>query len=85
MEELEKYELINKCETDNELAQAILLLSDKEGIIKGKNKAFNAIKMAENCHSVIKRGFPPNLLTREFGIRQQALYLKYYNGLFKIN
>ena len=54
-------------------------------MILGRKKTFDAIKMAENCHSVIKRGFPPNLLTREFGIRQQALYLKYYNGLFKIN
>jgi hypothetical protein len=78
MEELEKYELINKCETDNELAQAILLLSDKEGMVKGRNKAFAAEKMAGSCHLVINKNYPPNLLTREYGIRQQALYIKYY-------
>jgi hypothetical protein len=78
MEELEKYELINKCETDNELAQAILLLSDEEGMIKGRNKAFNAIKTSGNCYLVINKNYPPNILTREYGIRQQALYIKYY-------
>ena len=86
MELLEKYELINKCETAKELADAIIAISNPEtNMILGRKKTFDAIKMAENCHSVIKRGFPPNRLTREFGIRQQALYLKYYNGLFKIN
>jgi hypothetical protein len=86
MEELEKYQLINKCETDNELADAIIAISNPEtNMILGRTKVFDAMKMAENCHLVIKRDFPPNLLTREFGIRQQALYIKYYNGLFKIN
>ena len=82
MEELEKYELVNKCETSDQLAEVIIQLSDPEtGLIPGRTNIFDGHKMAENCHSVIKRGHSPNLLTREYGIRQQALYIRYYNNL----
>ena len=81
MEELEKYELVNKCETIEELVQTIILLSDDMGMIKGRDREFDARQMAENCYLVCNKNYSPNLLTREYGIRQQALYIRYYNSL----
>lgn len=79
MTELEKYELVNKCETDKELSEAIMMLSDPEiKLIQGRNSAFDAVSMAENCYCVINKNMNPNTLTRQYGIRQQALYIRYY-------
>ena len=49
----------------------------KNGSIQGRTKLFSAKKMAMFC-----RDFKyqlPNSLTREFGIRQQAMYIIYYD------
>jgi hypothetical protein len=79
MTELEKYELVNKCETVEELANAILKVSG--GIeIKGRQQNFDAEKMSKRVDQVINGNLIPNVLTRQYGIRQQALYLKYYNA-----
>jgi hypothetical protein len=76
--DLEKYELVNRCETSTALSEAILKMANpKTGMIRGRLKEFNAERMAANVNAVIS-GFPANLLTREYGIRQQALYLKYH-------
>ena len=48
-------------------------------MIQGRTRKFSAGKMAGYVASVVKEQVPANLLTREFGIRQQALYLAYYN------
>jgi hypothetical protein len=78
MNTLQKYELINKCETYEELAQAILKIGEYEnGIIKGRNKVFKSIDLAYG----VKMGpqLPhPSYLTRVYGIRQQYLYIKFY-------
>jgi hypothetical protein len=81
MTDLEKYELINKCETAEELSDAIIKISDQTGFIQGRTRMFNADQMANYCDLVINGNGSPNLLTREFGIRQQALYIKYYSNL----
>lgn len=74
---LEKYEMVNRCETADELRKAIMAIADpRTGMIQGRMKQFNADRMAVNVNAVIA-GLPANLLTREYGIRQQALYLKY--------
>jgi hypothetical protein len=76
MDELKKYQKVNQCETLEELALTIESFADVNGEIQGKTRHFNASKMAGFC-----RNFHPSipeLLTREFGIRQQAMYITHY-------
>ena len=77
--DLEKYELVNGCESVKELEDVILNFADEDGMIQGRTRKFNAKKMAGYVSKVVLNYIPANLLTREFGIRQQALYLAYYN------
>ena len=79
MSSLDAYEAVNKCETYEELAKAIRDIGE-DGIIKGRNRPFNSEKMAKACESFgnyMEIGVP-NVLTREFGIRQQAMYIYYF-------
>ena len=80
MSDLEKYELVNTAESIIQLEQAILSLADEDGMIRGRTQKFDAAWMASKVKEiVIDEGWSnPNNLTREFGIRQQALYLRYY-------
>lgn len=76
-ERLALYDKVNRCETFQELADAILLAADENGQIQGRSKKFSAKKMA---HAALAFGvIQPNTLTREFGIRQQAFYIDYYS------
>lgn len=81
MTELEKFQLINNCETADELSAAILKFADEDNMIQGRRRLFYAPLMAENVHYVVNGDMLANVLTREFGIRQQALYISYYNAL----
>ena len=76
--DLEKFQLINACETVEDLTVAIEAFADPEGLIQGRTRMFDAHRMVRNVQSVIEEGASPNLLTREFGIRQQALYIRHY-------
>lgn len=76
--ELEKFQIINKCETTEELKNAIVKISDKNGYIQGRFYSFDAYKMKDRVDLVIDKNYPANYLTRSYGIRQQALYIKYY-------
>lgn len=82
MDELEKFKAVNSCETIEALKNCILLIADIDGMIQGRTRQFNAEKMASYVEHVTHGDLPANVLTREFGIRQQALYLKHYNGKF---
>ncbi len=74
---LEIYEQVNKCEDLHTLAEIILSLADTDGQIQGRHRKFNASKMASYCIDYPR--LPKNILTREFGIRQQAMYILYYS------
>lgn len=76
--DLEKFQKVNSCETIKELEETILSFAFN-GLIQGRTRSFDAKRMAENVAGVVNEQLPANLLTREFGIRQQALYLAYYN------
>jgi len=78
MTELEKYKAVNKCETFEELANVIESFADEDGTIQGRVNKFDATKMAKLCRDY--PNYPRNVLTREFGIRQQAMYIQYYNS-----
>lgn len=77
MTELSKFQAVNQCETGAELASLIGQFADAEGKIHGRTRTFSAEKMAGHVYNVIKGDAPANVLTREFGIRQQAIYIKY--------
>jgi hypothetical protein len=75
---IDRYEAVNKCETLEELAQVIESFADEHGEIQGRSRSFTASKMATIC-----RNYSPivhNGLTRELGVRQQALYILFYEG-----
>ena len=80
MDELLKFQRVNECETPEQLAKTIIDFADPEtGLIAGRTKSFSADRMASYVKLVVNGEAPANLLTREYGIRQQALYLAYYN------
>lgn len=76
LDELEMFKQVNACETLSELAKVIESFADDNGMIQGRKKKHDAKLM-----SIICKRFSPsehNMLTREFGIRQQALYILFY-------
>lgn len=76
LSELGKYKAVNATKNLKELAEVILSLADPNGMIQGRELAFTADRMAENCLNI--ENVPSNTLTRMYGIRQQALYLQKY-------
>lgn len=78
MTELEKWEKVHECETIAELEHMILNLQDEDGKIQGKSKKFDAGVMSDNVKLVVLGNYPANILTRNYGIRAQALYLRFY-------
>ena len=80
MTEEEKFLEVNECETPEELENAIIKIADDDGIIRGRRYEFDSKQMSKMVIPVIEGVVPPNFLTRNYGIRQQALYLKFYLG-----
>ena len=80
MTELEKYEAVNKCETFEEFEKVLLSFADESGRIQGNSKTFDANKMVEGALDFYNDRMygSPNLVTRQWGLRQQLMYLKYY-------
>jgi hypothetical protein len=76
MDRLEVYDKVNQCETLEQLAEIIESLASEDGFIQGRTRGFNAEKMVWACLNYDKMN--KNVLTREFGIRQQAMYILYY-------
>ena len=71
------YDAVNKCETEKELSDVITLLSDSDGKIQGRTRKFDSIEMIVGLKLFMEGSMHANVLTREYGIRQQAIYLKY--------
>ena len=77
--DLEKFQLVNSCETVVELEKAIHECSNSMLQIEGKTKMFDAEKMISQVSKVVNGELYASCLTRNWGIRQQALYLAYYH------
>ena len=79
MTNLEKYEKVNKTSSLKELADVLRSFA-VHGMIQGRTKEFNAEEMAKHCETyhLAKHNF----LTREFGIRQQAMMLLFYGDAY---
>lgn len=77
MDELNKWRRINECESIIELEEAIIAISDPATkTIRGRTKEYSAEKMASRVKDVVGGYLPVNILTRSYGIRQQAIYLR---------
>lgn len=70
--EIDKYKIINKCETPTELRNAILRIGKEDPSILSRND----LEYTANIASGIARGlYVSNLITKKYGIRQQAIYI----------
>ncbi len=78
MTELEKREKVNMCSKAVELSLAVLLCADSNWMIQWKTKSFDAWAMADKVYDVIWWTAPVSVLTRNYWIRQQAIYIKNY-------
>ena len=78
LSELEKYELVNSCESITEFVDVLRALGDSDGFIEGKSRKFITEKMIflatefYNDTPLINA----NVVTRKYGLRQQLIYLK---------
>lgn len=79
MTELQKWQAVNQCETQAQLADLITKFTDEDGMIQGRERKFDASKMIIGLSFFMEDETLANVLTREFGIRQQAIYLKTFN------
>lgn len=77
-QELERFQRVNSCETIAEIKQCILDFADEHGFIQGRSRIFSAEKMASYVDGIYNGDYPSNLITREYGLRQQLLYLIHY-------
>lgn len=78
MTDLEKFQAVNSCETREDLYNVILSLADSNGYIQGRTRSFRADDMVKGASNYFVENKWPNSMTREFGIRQQAMYIKFY-------
>lgn len=79
MTELQKWQEVNQCESETELGYLMLKLADEDLKIQGRSKKFDVTEMIIGLEMFMKNQMHANILTREFGIRQQAIYLKSLN------
>jgi hypothetical protein len=80
MTELQKYQMVNQCETQEDIINCISAFADENGEIQGRIRNFNAAKMCGMTKLYFNNQIEPNVLTREYGLRQQAMYIKYYTS-----
>ena len=78
MNELSKWQLINSCDSVKELENAFDLIFT-DSVVAGKKQNHNKELMRMNIKHVVSGDAPASALTREYGLRQQAIYLQYYN------
>ncbi len=81
MDELWKFKQVNKTKSITELSNAIISIADSDGMLQGDSRKYQAAKMAKSCLKFADGESSPETLTREFGIRQQAMMLKHYGQL----
>lgn len=72
-EHLSRFLKVNSCKTLEDLAKVILSFADENGQITGREKSFLAEQMANRCAFYASSSY--NTLTRNWGIRQQAMYI----------
>lgn len=71
------YEAVNKIETPEGIYEAIRNLAE-DGAIQGRSRKFDADNMIIMAQKYFEDECSPNYITRQYGLRQQAMYIKYY-------
>lgn len=74
MEDLERYQKINSTETREELFQTIADIADENGNVCG----LPVESLIINVNQYFKGMAPADVIPKEFGVRQQAMYLMFY-------
>lgn len=82
MTELQKYELINKCETYEDICKAIDIIWPGD-TIEGRNKKFIKERTKMHIKNIIAGNEVASKITRVYGLRQQVLYIAYHEVLEK--
>ncbi len=75
IENLRRYDVVNACTSAEDLANIVRSFADEDGNIQGRTRDFNAEAMASQVEGVVNGSQIPTMLTRNWGIRQQALYI----------
>ncbi len=78
--ELSKWEKVNQSETIDQFYDVLLELSEN-GIIQGRTRSFSVntmISQAKQYYDDPHNSINPRGVTREYGLRQQLMYLKFY-------
>lgn len=80
--------IIQTCETLQELASSIIYLGNcnlqNPGMIQGREKSFSSVIMAKACLALNEhKEF--RYLTRNYGIRQQAIYILFSENKLILN
>jgi len=75
--ELSKWEQVNACKTPEELF-AVMRKIAEAGTIIGRTSEFDVEKMINAGRSYFKGESLPNVFTRSYGIRQQAMHISFY-------
>lgn len=69
---------INMAETIDQVYEVMRIIANEDGLIAGRHRNFNVEKMIANIGKYMTGEITtPNIATREFGIRQQMMYIKY--------
>ena len=80
MEELEKHELIQSCETIDEIKDAI----EKIGPITFRTGSTKTVEEMKVLVDIAYKTGPIRVVTRNYGIRQQILYIIYSERMEKL-
>lgn len=76
---------INRSESKEDLLRNLKEYADEDGFIKGVSKKLSLDKLTRGIEGYFDGTLNPNYITRELGLRQQAMYIKYYEDLDKFN
>lgn len=72
MTDIEMYELVNSCETVEELESAVKQIANAKDCTDIETE-----RLVSSVNKVVNLGAIVDSLPKDYGVRQQALYLKY--------
>ncbi len=76
--EYDKFMLINRSKTVDDLIEAVKLLEKNGGI--SSNYSYGPGELIDKIMKCYKQEWTFNCITRTYGIRQQLMYIMYYEG-----
>jgi hypothetical protein len=77
MDTIQMFKNVHDAETPEEFYKSIEGCAN-EGVIFGRSSDFTVEEMVARAKSYFADESPSNVITRNFGLRQQAMYIKHY-------